>query len=112
MTPFKWFVLENFPFIENDFDAINNYHLFSKVVEYLNKTIDNVNELGQLVEEFSNYFDNLDVQEEINNKLDEMAEDGTFTTLIGNYVNSSVMPAFLHISRTVSLYLLSWQPFS
>lgn len=87
MTPFKWFVLENFPFIENDFDAINNYHLFSKVVEYLNKTIDNVNELGQLVEEFSNYFDNLDVQQEINNKLDEMAEDGTLTLLIQKYVD-------------------------
>ena len=82
MTPFKWFVLENFPFIENDFDAINNYHLFSKVVEYLNKTIDNVNVLGNLVEQFSNYFDNLDVQEEINQKLDEMVTDGTLQNLI------------------------------
>lgn len=82
MTPFKWFVLENFPFIENDFDAINNYHLFSKVVEYLNKTIDNVNVLGNLVEQFSDYFDNLDVQEEVNNKLDEMAQDGTLANII------------------------------
>lgn len=82
MTPFKWFVLENFPFIENDFDAINNYHLFSKVVEYLNKTIDNVNVLGNLVEQFSDYFDNLDVQEEINNKLDEMVEDGTLQNIV------------------------------
>lgn len=87
MTPFKWFVLENFPFIENDFEAINNYRLFSKVVEYLNKTIDNVNVLGNLVEQFSDYFDNLDVQEEINNKLDEMAEDGTLTSIITTYVN-------------------------
>lgn len=86
MTPFKWFVLENFPFIESDFEAINNYQLFSKVVEYLNKTIDNVNELGQLVEEFSNYFDNLDVQEEINNKLDEMVEAGTLQEIITQYL--------------------------
>lgn len=82
MTPFKWFVLENFPFIENDFDAINNYHLFSKVVEYLNKTIDNVNILGNLVEQFSDYFDDLDVQEEINNKLDEMVKDGTLQNIV------------------------------
>lgn len=90
MTPFKWFVLENFPFIENDFDAINNYRLFSKVVEYLNKTIDNVNVLGNLVEQFSDYFDNLDVQEEINNKLDEMVEDGTLVTIIQNYLDGKI----------------------
>lgn len=91
MTPFKWFVLENFPFIENDFEAINNYRLFSKVVEYLNKTIDNVNVLGQLVEEFSNYFDNLDVQDEINNKLDEMAESGELEEIIIQYLNSQAL---------------------
>lgn len=86
MTPFKWFVLENFPFIENDFEAINNYRLFSKVVEYLNKTIDNVNVLGNLVEQFSDYFDNLDVQEEINQKLDEMATDGTLENIINQEI--------------------------
>lgn len=91
MTPFKWFVLENFPFIENDFDAINNYHLFSKVVEYLNKTIDNVNVLGNLVEQFSDYFDNLDVQEEINNKLDEMAEQGTLQEIIADYLDTKAI---------------------
>lgn len=98
MTPFKWFVLENFPFIENDFDAINNYHLFSKVVEYLNNTINNMNLTGEQMENVTNamtelqnyvnnYFENLDVQEEINNKLDEMAEDGTLTNLIKSYVD-------------------------
>lgn len=90
MTPFKWFVLENFPFIENDFEAINNYRLFSKVVEYLNKTIDNVNVLGNLVEQFSDYFDNLDVQEEVNNKLDEMATDGTLENIINQEIFSEL----------------------
>lgn len=33
-----------------------------------------------------NYFDNLDVQEEINNKLDEMAEDGTLAEIIDEYL--------------------------
>ena len=101
MTPFKWFVLENFPFIENDFDAINNYHLFSKVVEYLNKTIDNMNLTGEQMENVTNamtelqnyvnnYFDNLDVQEEINNKLDEMVEDGTISSIINNEIFSNI----------------------
>nr|DAI89285.1 MAG TPA: hypothetical protein [Caudoviricetes sp.] len=27
LCPFKWFVLQNFPFIEADFDAITNFIL-------------------------------------------------------------------------------------
>lgn len=33
-----------------------------------------------------NYFDNLDVQDEINNKLDEMASDGTLASLISTQI--------------------------
>ena len=36
LPPFKWYVLQNFPFIEADFDAITNYQLLCKIVEYLN----------------------------------------------------------------------------
>lgn len=99
LTPFKWFVLENFPFIENDFDAINNYHLFSKVVEYLNNTIGSMNLTGEQMENVTNamtelqnyvnnYFENLDVQDEINNKLNEMVEDGTLQNLLSPLINN------------------------
>ena len=98
LTPFKGWVLENFPFIEADFDAITNYELLCLIVKYLNEVISNQNqvqELGtelvtaynELLEYVNNYFDNLDVQEEINNKLDLMAQDGTLTNLIKNYVD-------------------------
>ena len=94
LTPFKWFVLENFPFIENDFDAINNYHLFSKVVEYLNKTIDNMNLTGEQMEnvtnamtELQNYVNNLDITEEVIKKLNEMIEDGTLIEIISEISN-------------------------
>ena len=97
LTPFKWFVLENFPFIEADFDALTSYQLWCKVVEYLNKTIDNMNLTGKQMENVTNamtelqnyvdnYFNNLDVQDEINNKLDEMVEDGTFARILGYYL--------------------------
>ena len=94
---FRRAVVQNFPFIANDFDALTDFGLLSQVVDYLNKVIedtnnttDNMNQLiilyNQLKEFVDNYFENLDVQEEINNKLDAMASDGTLTTLIGNYV--------------------------
>ena len=78
LTPFKLCVLQNFPFIEADFDAVTNYQLLCKVVEYLNGVIDNNNKqndnINQLEQNFitlynyvKDYFDNLDVQDEINN---------------------------------------------
>ena len=87
LTPFKWCIIQNFPFIEADFDAITNYQLFCKVVEYLNKTIDSTNILGQKIQEFAEYFENLDVQEEINKKLDEMSESGQLQEIITEYLN-------------------------
>lgn len=36
-----------------------------------------------------NYFDNLNIQEEVNNKLDEMAEDGTLENIIAQYIQLS-----------------------
>lgn len=86
LHPFKWFCLENFPFIEEDFDAITEYQLLCKIVCYLNKTITKTNELGTEVEALNNWFVNLDVQDEINNKLDEMTEDGTLARIINEQI--------------------------
>lgn len=86
IPPFKWFVLQNFPFIEEDFDAITNYQLLCKIVEYLNTTIDKTNELGNQVEVLTNWFNNLDVQDEIDNKLDTMAQDGTLARIINEQI--------------------------
>ena len=86
LCPFKWFVLENFPFIEADFDALTNWQLFCKLGKEINKIIDSLNQMGIVVENISDYFDNLDVQEEINNKLDAMAEDGTLAEIINQEI--------------------------
>lgn len=99
LTPFKWFILENFPFIEASFDALTNWQLFCKLGEEMNKIIDKVNESGEEVENLSNafislqnyinnYFSNLDIQEEIDNKLDEMAIQGTLQEIILEYLNT------------------------
>lgn len=98
LSPFKWFVLENFPFIEADFDALTEWQLFCKIGKEINKIIDSQNIVGEqaeiLTNDFNNlknyidnYFNNLDVQDEINNKLNEMAETGELTNLIKDYVD-------------------------
>lgn len=99
LTPFKWFVLENFPFIEADFDALTDWQLYCKLGKEINKIIDSQNTVGSEMEKFTqafielqnyvdNYFKNLDVQDEINNKLNEMAEDGELENIISNYLKS------------------------
>lgn len=109
LPPFKWFVLQNFPFIEADFDAITYYQLLCKIVEYLNKVIDENNAIGEQTENLTNafnelqdyvnhYFDNLDVQNEINNKLDEMAEGGQLTDIIAQYLQLAGVLAFNNVN--------------
>lgn len=95
LSPFRWFVLQNFPFIEADFDALTNYELMCKIVEYLNATIEKTNELGNQVEVLTNWFNNLDVQDEVDHKLDEMVEDGTLQEIIGE---------FLNVTKNVKMY--------
>lgn len=103
LTPFKMQVLQSFPFIDADFDAITNYELLCKVVEYLNKTVDNVNllesDFKELYDYVHDYFDNLDVQEEINNKLDDMAESGELADIIAQYLRLAGVLAYNTINE-------------
>lgn len=108
LTPFKWFVLENFPFIEADFDALTEWQLFCKLGKEMNKIINSENTLGTQVESVTNafielqnyvnnYFKNLDVQEEINNKLNEMAESGELADIIADYIQLKGILAYNNI---------------
>lgn len=137
--------LTNFPYIEQDFDALTDYELLCLVVKYLNDVIANSNEqntsitnlynaflqlqtyMNNSVQELedawtdktnelenewndktteletafnnlqtwiNNYFDNLDVQDEINNKLDEMLEDGVLEQIIEQFLQSTALWCF------------------
>ena len=80
-------------------DSLSYYELLCKVVNYLNNTIADVNTLGTDVDNLNraynelqsyvnDYFSTLDVQQEINNKLDVMAQDGTLSALIQPLFNA------------------------
>lgn len=107
---FKMFVLENFPFIAEDFDALTYYQMLCKIVEYLKDVIDNnkalqenqiglLNAFNELQSYVNNYFDNLDVQEEINNKLDTMSENGTLQEIISYYLKSTAVFGFDNVEK-------------
>ena len=75
LTPFKGFVLENFPFIEADFDAITNYQLLCKVIEYLNNVIANQNTVQELGTDLVNAYNSL--VDAVNLAINEFETDVT-----------------------------------
>lgn len=102
LTPFKLCVLENFPFIEADFDALTNYQIMCKMVEYINSISKNQNLVQTNMIELNNWFNNLDVQEEINNKLDEMAESGELEEIISEFLHTKALLVFDTVSDMIS----------
>lgn len=113
LSPFKWFVLENFPFIEADFDALTEWQLFCKLGKEINKIINSQNIVGEQAETLTNafnnlknyidnYFNNLDVQDEINNKLNEMAETGELQNIIGEFLKLNSLITFNNVQEMIN----------
>ena len=79
-------------------DSMSYYETLAWLCKYLEETvIPTVNQNGKATQELqalyiqlndyvTHYFDNLDVQTEINNKLDEMATDGTLAEIINQEI--------------------------
>ena len=77
-------------------------YIETEVIPKYNENVETINELivlyNQLKEYVDNYFENLDVQEEINNKLDDMAESGELAEIITAYLEVNGVLAFDSIS--------------
>ena len=95
LKPFKFWCQKVLPLVYDD--SLSYYELLCKVVDYLNKTIENVETLHsdvtnlhtdyeKLQSYVNNYFSSLDVQEEINNKLDDMVNNGELDILFSKYI--------------------------
>lgn len=94
LKPFRYWCQKVLPLVYDD--SLSYYELLCKVINYLNITMQDVetlhgdvgalnNAYNQLQDYVNNYFSSLDVQQEINNKLDEMANNGTLTDLLNNH---------------------------
>ena len=97
VPPFVRFVASAVPMVFDN--SLSYYEALCALWKYIQDMTDVVNNNATLEEEFidkvnelevymNTYFDNLDVQEEINNKLDAMADAGTLADIISAYLNS------------------------
>ena len=90
--------ITEFPFLDYTFDKVTDWGIMQKLAEKLNEIIKITNDTTVIVTELknfvNNYFNNLDVQEEINNKLDKMAQDGTLQEIISQFINLNALWCF------------------
>lgn len=107
VPPFVRFVCSAVPMVFDD--SLSYYEALSALWKYMQDTVNVINNNATVTEEYiqltnemkeymDNYFDNLDVQEEINNKLDQMAEDGELTELISAYID----PKIIEINQNIT----------
>lgn len=91
ITPFRFWCQTALPLTYDD--SLSYYELLNKVVNYLNHTIEDLtnveNNTSELAEAYdklqkyvNDYFDDIDIEAELRNVLDGMAEDGTLDALL------------------------------
>lgn len=101
VPPFVQFCCAAVPMVFDD--SLSYYEALCAMWKYLDETVKVINNNALVTEDYiakveelheyvEHYFDNLDVQQEINNKLDAMVEDGTLTSIIGYYVDDTIVP--------------------
>ena len=104
MPPFKSWLASNIPAV---YDNTMTYYeelcalikyLETQVVPALNHNAAAVTTISKALEQLKqyvdHYFENLDVQEEINNKLDQMAESGALTEIIAQFLGLGALVVF------------------
>lgn len=103
LEPFKFWCQKVLPNVYDD--SLSYYEYLCKLNEYLNEVIGQINTLTDNMSDYEedltatwletkeyidNYFNNLDVQQEINNKLDQMAQSGALSTLLAPIVGTQI----------------------
>ena len=117
IRPFRFWVQKALPLVYDD--SLSYYELLCKVIDYINKMGEGVNEyiedvnkaieitnrfdaamtewdrevlaaLEEMKTYIDNYLDNIDVQEEVNTKLDQMAESGILSNYMSPLIQNDV----------------------
>lgn len=114
MTPFKFMMMNQFPFIESSLQEMDNYSLMCQIVNILSTVTENTSNIEynvtglynayvELMNYVNSYFGNLDVQQEVNTKLDQMATDGTLAKIINQDIFSELNEELAHNTNDIAV---------
>lgn len=99
LRPFMFWAQTTLPTVFDD--SLSYYEVLTKLCKMVNVLLENTDTAehnieaiadayGKLQDYVNHYFDTADFQDEVNAKLDEMAEDGTLSNLLEPFVTSEV----------------------
>ena len=95
ITPFEKLVLSIGEIPTNYLESMSYAEQVSWFCMFLQEQVlPVVNQHSQKILEIINYLNNLDLQDEVNNKLDEMTESGQLQEIIADYLNSKAIFGF------------------
>ena len=97
MPPFKSWLASNIPAVYDN--TMSYYEELCALIAYLQKQVTpavnaNTTGLAALKKYVKDYFEDLDIQTEIDNKLDEMAESGQLAEIIAQYIELNGVLAY------------------
>lgn len=92
IKPFYFYCQKILPLVYDE--SLSYYEILCKTIDYLNTVISTTNTLTENINDLSsyvqNYFSNLNLQTEINNKLDELVKNGQLSNIWQNKFGESV----------------------
>ena len=95
LTPFKRFIMTLGILPTSYLESMTYAELVMWFCNFLqNEVIPAVNNNAEAVQEIQNWINTLDLQDEVDNKLDEMAESGELAEIISQYLNSTAIFGF------------------
>lgn len=86
-TPFRHLIMTIGELPSSFVDSMSYYEMLAWLCNYVEKNVVTaINNNAAAVEEIQQWIETLDLQDEVDNKLDEMAEDGTLAELISTEI--------------------------
>lgn len=95
LTPFKRFIMTLGELPTSYLESMTYAELVMWFCNFLQeKVIPTVNNNADALQDVIHYLENLDLQDEVDHKLDEMADDGTLQEIVADYLNSKAIFGF------------------
>lgn len=105
IQPFKYWTQRVLPQVYDD--SLSYTELLGKVVAHLNEVTESQNETVDTSNRLLDWFNVLDVQDEINEKLDKLALDGTLDTIINHNIFNDLNTQLVQIKNKEQIITLT-----